>query len=189
MLENFRKKMWKRNLSNKIEINILINLKKIKNKIFKKENFLFFIIILIVFLADRYSKSIILDNFSDNTFYINDFINFNLVWNTGIGFGLLSFESSLYYNLISLIIFLVIRFLVVISFGSDKIDKIIFSVIIGGALGNFYDRVSFRAVPDFIDLHYGNFHWFTFNIADIFITIGILLIIIKELFLKNVKDL
>ena len=67
----------------------------------------------------------------------------------------------------------------------DKIDKIIFSIIIGGALGNFYDRVSFKAVPDFIDLHYGNFHWFTFNLADIFITIGIITFIMKDFFIKN----
>ena len=107
------------------------------------------------------------------------------MWNTGIGFGLLSFDSSLYYNLISLIIFLLIIFLVIISFKSDKIDKIIFSIIIGGAIGNFYDRVSFRAVPDFIDLHYGSFHWFTFNLADIFITIGIITFIMKDFFTKN----
>ena len=163
----------------------MINLKATKNKIFKKENFLFLIIIFFIFLADRYSKNIILENFSDNIFYINNFINFNLVWNTGIGFGLLSFESSLYYNLISLMIFLLILFLVIISFRSDKIDKIIFSIIIGGALGNFYDRVSFKAVPDFIDLHYGNFHWFTFNLADIFITIGIITFIMKDLFIKK----
>ena len=163
----------------------MINLKVTKNKIFKKENSLFFIIIFVIFFADRYSKNIILENFSDNTFYINNFINFNLVWNTGIGFGLLSFESSLCYNLISLMIFLLILFLVIVSFSSDKIDKIIFSIIIGGALGNFYDRVSFKAVPDFIDLHYGNFHWFTFNLADIFITIGIITFIMKDFFIKN----
>ena len=169
----------------KSRINNLINLKATKNKIFKKENSLFLIIIFFIFLADIYSKNIILENFSDNIFYINNFINFNLVWNTGIGFGLLSFESSLYYNLISLMIFLLILFLVIISFRSDKIDKIIFSIIIGGALGNFYDRVSFKAVPDFIDLHYGNFHWFTFNLADIFITIGIITFIMKDLFIKK----
>ena len=82
-------------------------------------------------------------------------------------------------------IFLLILFLVIVSFSSDKIDKIIFSIIIGGALGNFYDRVSFKAVPDFIDLHYGNFHWFTFNLADIFITIGIITFIMKDFFIKN----
>ena len=152
----------------------MINLKEIKNKIFKKENFLFFIIILSIFLIDRYSKIIILKKFDDNVFYINNFINFDLVWNTGIGFGLLSFDSNLYYNLISIIIFFVIIALLIISFKSDKIDKLIFSVIIGGAIGNFYDRIILKAVPDFIDVHYANYHWFTFNVADIFITIGII---------------
>ena len=107
----------------------MISLKEIKNKIFKKENFLFFTIILLIFLIDRYSKIIILKKFSDNVFYINNFINFDLVWNTGIGFGLLSFDSNLYYNLISIIIFFVIIALLIISFKSDKIDKLIFSVI------------------------------------------------------------
>ena len=116
---------------------------------------------------------------------INEFLNFDLVWNTGIGFGLLSFNSSFYYNLISLLIFAVIIFLIFLGLKSDKFDKTIFSVIIGGALGNFYDRITFKAVPDFIDLHYGNFHWFTFNAADIFITIGIICFIMKEIFIKN----
>ena len=163
----------------------MINLKEIQNKVIRKENFYFLLIIFIIFAVDRYSKIKIIEDFSDSIFYVNNFINFNLVWNTGIGFGLLSFDSSLYYNLISLIIFLLIIFLVIISFKSDKIDKIIFSIIIGGAIGNFYDRVSFRAVPDFIDLHYGNYHWFTFNLADIFITIGIITFIMKDFFIKN----
>ena len=155
----------------------MINLNEIKNKIFKKENFYFLFVLLFIFSIDRYSKIKIVENFSDNIFFINEFLNFNLVWNTGIGFGLLSFESSLYYNLISLLIFLGLK--------SDKFDKTIFSVIIGGALGNFYDRITFKAVPDFIDFHYGNFHWFTFNAADIFITIGIICFIMKEIFIKS----
>ena len=166
----------------------MINLKEIKNKIFKKENFLFFIIILSIFLIDRYSKIIILKKFDDNVFYINNFINFDLVWNTGIGFGLLSFDSNLYYNLISIIIFFVIIALLIISFKSDKIDKLIFSVIIGGAIGNFYDRIILNAVPDFIDLHYANFHWFTFNVADIFITIGIICLILSEFIFYKKKN-
>ena len=157
----------------------MIDFKEIQNKVIKKENFYFLLIIFIIFTADRYSKIKIIEDFSDSIFYVNDFINFNLMWNMGIGFGLLSFDSSLYYNLISLIIFLLIIFLVVISFKSDKIDKINFSIIIGGAIGNFYDRIIYNAVPDFIDLHYNNFHWFTFNVADIFITLGILIFLIK----------
>ena len=157
----------------------MIDFKEIQNKVIKKENFYFLLIIFIIFTADRYSKIKIIEDFSDSIFYVNDFINFNLMWNMGIGFGLLSFDSSLYYNLISLIIFLLIIFLVVISFKSDKIDKINFSIIIGGAIGNFYDRIIYNAVPDFIDLHYNNFHWFTFNVADIFITLGILIFLIR----------
>ena len=163
----------------------MINLKEIKNKIFKKENFYFLFVLLLIFSIDRYSKIKIVENFSDNVFFINEFLNFDLVWNTGIGFGLLSFDSSLYYNLISLIIFTVIIFLIFLGLKSDKFDKTIFSVIIGGALGNFYDRITFKAVPDFIDFHYGNFHWFTFNAADIFITIGIICFIMKEIFIKS----
>ena len=68
---------------------------------------------------------------------------------------------------------------------SKFIDKILFSLIIGGALGNFYDRVFYYAVPDFIDVHLNKFHWFTFNIADIFITVGIIILITKDLFFKN----
>ena len=163
----------------------MITLKEINNKFFKKENVYFLIIILIIFSIDRFSKIKIIGDFSNDVFYINEFLNFDLVWNTGIGFGLLSFNSSLYYNLISLLIFAVILFLIFIGLKSDKFDKIIFSVIIGGALGNFYDRITFKAVPDFIDFHYGNFHWFTFNVSDIFITIGIICFIIKEIFIKS----
>tara|TARA_Y100000591_G_scaffold322524_1_gene339038 strand:- start:9702 stop:10199 length:498 start_codon:yes stop_codon:yes gene_type:complete len=162
-----------------------INFKDINKKIFTKENLLFFVIILITFFTDRYSKIEILDNLNDNVLYINSFVNFDLTWNTGVGFGLLSFKSNLYYNLISLIILAVIIFLVFVSLRSDKPDRIIFSIIIGGATGNFYDRVTFKAVPDFIDLHYGNFHWFTFNVADIFITIGIIGLILREFFVKS----
>ena len=163
----------------------MINLKEIIKKFFKKENFYFLILLLIIFSIDRFSKIKIIADFSDDIFFINEFLNFDLVWNTGIGFGLLSFNSSLYYNLISLLIFAVVLFLIFIGLKSDKFDKTIFSVIIGGALGNFYDRITFKAVPDFIDLHYGNFHWFTFNVADIFITIGIICYIFKELFVKK----
>ena len=108
------------------------------------------------------------------------------MWNTGIGFGLLSSNSNIIYNSISFIIALVIFFLIYLILKSKMVDKILFSIVLGGALGNFYDRLIFFAVPDFIDLHYQNFHWFTFNIADIFITVGILMIIIKDLFFKKI---
>ncbi len=163
----------------------MINLKEILNKIITKNNLYCLLIIVIIFFLDRYSKIKILNSYSDNIYYINNFINFDLVWNTGIGFGLLSFDSNLYYNLITILILVVIISLLIISLNSDNIDKITFSIIIGGALGNFYDRITFKAVPDFIDLHYGNFHWFTFNVADIFITIGIFSFLIKGFLIKN----
>ncbi len=165
--------------------NTLMELKELKKKIFKKENFLFLIIILIIFFSDRFSKITILNNYSDNTFYVNNFINFNLIWNTGIGFGFFSSNSPFIYNLISCIIFSIIIFLAYFSFKSDKYEKIIFSFIIGGAIGNFYDRLVYNAVPDFIDFHLENFHWFTFNVADIFITIGIFLYVLKGVFNKS----
>ncbi len=175
MLENFRNKM--RSLSKS---------KYIMNKvIFLKENILMFFLIILVFFLDRYSKTFMLSNLNENLIYINDFINFDLIWNTGIGFGFLSSSSSLIYNTISVIVGIIVIALIYISLKSDKFDKTAFSLIIGGALGNFYDRIFFNAVPDFIDIHYGNFHWFTFNIADIFITIGVICFITKGFFVKD----
>lgn len=166
-------------------MNFLINLEKIKKNFLKKENIFFFIFITLIFYLDRFTKQKILQKYNDDIFYVNDYINFDLIWNTGIGFGLLSTNSLLVYNSVTLLIGIVILFLVYILAISEKVDKLIYSIIVGGALGNFYDRVTFNAVPDFIDLHYGNFHWFTFNLADIFITIGILIFIIKGNFVKN----
>ena len=163
----------------------MIDLKEIKNKIATKNNLYCLIVILIIFFLDRYTKLLILDNFSENTYYLNDYINLDLIWNIGIGFGFLSTDSFLIYNLITLLIGLVILSLFYFLVLSEIIDKLIYSVIIGGALGNFYDRLVYNAVPDFIDLHYKNFHWFTFNVADIFITIGILIFILRSFFVKN----
>ena len=145
-----------------------------KKNFFKKENFHYLILIFVIFFFDRLLKQNILKNFSDEVYFINDYINLDLIWNTGIGFGLLSSNSELFYNLVTILVGSVIVILVNILIMSDKSDKIIFSVIIGGAFGNFYDRLVYNAVPDFIDVHYNNFHWFTFNLADIFITIGII---------------
>ena len=165
----------------------MISLREINNKIIKKENFYFLIIVLFIFSLDRYTKIEIINNFSENSFYINDFINFDLVWNTGIGFGLFQSSSILLYNSISLLIAFVILFLIYLLIISDKLDKISFSLIIGGAIGNFYDRMIFKAVPDFIDLHYKNFHWFTFNVADILISLGIIIFLIKGLLESKIK--
>ena len=163
----------------------MINQEEIKNKILKKENIYCLIIIFFVFTIDRYSKIGIIRNFTDTSFYLNDFLNFDLVWNTGIGFGFLSTDSSLIYNLITGIICIVIMFLIYLIAKSKTSDKILFSMILGGAMGNVYDRLTYFAVPDFIDIHYKNFHWFTFNIADIFITLGIILIILNDLLIKK----
>ena len=163
----------------------MINLKEIKSKVITKVNLYCFVVISIIFFLDRYTKSLILKHLSENTYYFNNYINLDLVWNTGIGFGLFRSNSEIIYNLISLLIASVIIFLIYFLIASDKFEKVIYSIIVGGALGNFYDRMLFKAVPDFIDLHYLNFHWFTFNIADIFITLGILGFIMKEFLIKN----
>ena len=165
----------------------MIDLKVTKNKILNKENFYLLAIILLIFGLDRYSKIEIINNFSDTSVYLNDFLNFDLIWNTGIGFGLLKSNTALFYNLISILIGLVVIILFFLALRSKSFDKIIYSIIIGGALGNFYDRVFYNAVPDFIDIHYRNFHWFTFNIADIFITLGIIALIIYDFFKININ--
>ena len=157
----------------------------IKNLIFKKQNILFALIILIIFFIDRISKINVINNFSENSYFINNFINLDLIWNVGIGFGFLSTDSNLIYGLITLFIALVILMLIYVLISSNNLDKLIYSMIIGGAIGNFYDRLMFKAVPDFIDLHYNNFHWFTFNVADIFITVGIMIFILRSFFVKN----
>ena len=155
----------------------------------QKNNLFCILLAIAIFFFDRISKIKIIDHqlYNDRV-YINDFINLDLVWNTGIGFGLLSSNSSLIYNSISALIGIILIIIVFMIIKSNLFEKILYSVILGGALGNFYDRIVYFAVPDFIDFHYERFHWFTFNIADIFITIGIFLLILKELFLKNEKN-
>ena len=164
----------------------MIDFKEIKDKTLKRENIYSLIFIIFIFIIDRYSKVQITNNFLDNTYYINDFLNFDLIWNTGIGFGLLSWDNSIFYNIITAIIGIVIVTLLYFLLNSKIFDRISLSLIIGGALGNFYDRLSYKAVPDFIDVHYGSFHWFTFNCADIFITVGIICFLLGDLFKKNV---
>ena len=157
-----------------------------------KENYINYIICLVIifsaFFLDRLSKQEIIELAGESTIYINDFINFDLTWNTGIGFGLLSSELNLIYNSVTILIGLVILILFYISIISQNLDKLIYSVIIGGALWNFYDRLAYSAVPDFIDLHFNSFHWFTFNIADVFITLGIAMYIIIGVAEKKWKN-
>ena len=166
-------------------MNFLNKLKKVKSNFLNIENFLYVSIIIIIFLFDRLSKLKIIKDFNETTFYVNDYINFDLIWNIGIGFGFLSTDSPLLYNFVTILIGAVIVYLAYIFVNAQRVDKVIYAIIIGGALGNFYDRLMYKAVPDFVDIHYENFHWFTFNVADIFITIGILIFIIRSFFVKD----
>jgi signal peptidase II len=151
----------------------------------KKNNIYYLLLTLSIYFLDRITKFKIINNYNGETYNVNDYINFDLVWNTGIGFGLLSVNSSLIYNLITILIGAIILALIYFALNLNKLDKFSFSLIIGGAIGNFYDRLAYNAVPDFIDLHFENYHWFTFNVADIFITFGIVLYLGNGLFLKK----
>jgi signal peptidase II len=161
--------------------------KNLKSKIFTKEIIISLIIIIGTFVLDRLSKIKVIKKQMDSegSYFVNEYLNFDLVWNTGIGFGLFSQNANIYYQATSFLIFLVIVFLSYLIVKSNLLDKILFSIILGGAFGNFYDRLFYLAVPDFIDIHINNFHWFTFNIADIFITVGVILLITKDLFVKK----
>ena len=160
--------------------------KNIQKKIFSKEVIISIILIIFIFILDRVTKIFIINHQTNNqNIFVNDYLNFELIWNTGIGFGLLSQNANMYYHLISLLILSVIIFLIYLMIKAEYLEKILFSLILGGALGNFYDRIIYYAVPDFIDFHINDFHWFTFNIADIFITLGIILIIIKDIKFKK----
>ena len=163
----------------------LNEVKDLKDMSLKKENVFFLILIIILFSVDRISKIKVISEFNEHSYFINNFLNIDLIWNIGVGFGLFSTDNSLIYNFLSFFIFIVITSLFYIFIKSSNLDKLIYAIIIGGALGNFYDRLVFKGVPDFIDLHYNNFHWFTFNAADIFITIGVIIFIIRSFFLKN----
>jgi signal peptidase II len=150
-----------------------------------KNNIILLLIIISIFSLDRILKIKIINGYNENKYFLTDFLNIDLIWNTGIGFGLLSSNSLLFYNLVTFLVGIVIIILFIVAITSKLNDKIIFSIIIGGAIGNFYDRLIYNAVPDFIDLHYNNFHWFTFNIADIFITIGVIFFLMKGYLIKN----
>ena len=146
-------------------------------------------IILAIFFLDRVSKIYLLnlqENGTDIDFYIYPFLNFYLVWNTGIGFGLASMEANIYYHILTLIIIIVNIGLIYFLVKTKGIFSYLIALIIGGSLGNLFDRIYYYAVPDFIDLHIGNYHWFIFNVADIFITVGIIGLIIGE-FSNKVK--
>ena len=154
-------------------------------KFLNKKIFFYFLITLLIFSLDRISKIYIIniaETYGEVDIYLNQFINIILVWNTGIGFGLLSFEKQFIYNLITLIIVLVNFVILYLGVKASNYKGLIFFVILGGSLGNLFDRLYYSAVPDFIDLNYNDFHWFIFNVADIFISFGILCLIFVELF-------
>tara|TARA_B100001029_G_scaffold1388_1_gene1061 strand:+ start:165 stop:656 length:492 start_codon:yes stop_codon:yes gene_type:complete len=161
---------------------------EIKKALTDKSNILSFFLIFFIFFLDRFSKFKIVNYFTENNsvIYVNDYINLDLIWNKGIGFGLFNLDGGLLYHLVSLLIFIIMVVIIYLIFISKKIDKFFYSIVFGGALGNFYDRVTFFAVPDFIDLHYYDFHWFTFNIADIFISLGIVFLILNEIIYKKI---
>jgi signal peptidase II len=157
-------------------------------KINLKKFLIYFSIVTLIFFLDRISKIYILNlaeaNGSVNIF-VNNFLNIILVWNSGVGFGLLSFQNDLVYNLITILIVLINLIIVYIVINSNTLKRYFFIMILGGSLGNLYDRIYYSAVPDFIDLNYNNFHWFVFNVADIFISIGIACLIFVELFFNK----
>jgi signal peptidase II len=146
--------------------------------------------IFFIFFLDRISKLYVIylhDKNIGGDLYSSDYLNINLIWNEGIAFGLFAFEESKFYNFLTLFISLVISVLIYMLIKSNGVKRFALLIIIGGALGNLYDRVIYLAVPDFIDFHIGNFHWFTFNIADIFISVGVIFMILLE-FIDNNKD-
>ena len=153
-----------------------------------KKNILNLILILSIFLLDRISKWIVL-NFEElygiKNYALTPFLNFELIWNKGIAFGLLSFDKVIFYHIITIIIFIIVIVLMFLFTKSNGLEKYSYIFILGGALGNLYDRILYNAVPDFIDFHINNFHWFIFNIADIFISIGVLCLIYVEVLKKS----
>ena len=147
-----------------------------------------FFIILAIFFLDRITKIYLINLQADGTdidFYIYPFLNFYLVWNTGIGFGLASLETNIYYHILTSVIVIINIGLIFLLIRSKKVYTYLIALIIGGSLGNLFDRIYYYAVPDFIDLHLGNYHWFIFNVADIFITVGIIGLLTVELLKKE----
>ena len=159
-------------------------------KFFNKSFFINFFLILTIFCIDRFSKIYVI-NFHEKNYgsdlYNSKFLNISLIWNEGIAFGLLSFSDKFFYHILTFFIGVVILIILLMLNYSEGMKKYSLLMILGGALGNFYDRIFFEAVPDFIDFHVENFHWFIFNVSDIFITTGVVLMIFLEMFLSKDK--
>ena len=150
-----------------------------------------FLIIIIIFLIDRLSKFyIIFLNEKNNglQIYSSKFLNIELYWNSGIAFGLFSFSENNLYNYMTLLIVLVILVIVAMTLKSKDFTKLALLIILGGAIGNLFDRIIYKSVPDFIDIHFGDFHWFIFNVADIFISLGVIFMILIEIIGKKRKN-
>jgi len=148
------------------------------------------LIVFSIFLVDRLSKIYVtyLDKkFLGSEIFSSKYLNINLIWNDGVAFGLLSFDQESLYNLLTILIILIIFFILVMILKSSGSNQFALIMILGGALGNVFDRIVYKAVPDFIDFHVGNFHWFIFNIADIFITLGVIFMIMLE-FINNKEN-
>ena len=161
-------------------------------KFVSKNFYISFSIVAIIYFLDRLSKIFVIQLDKNNLgsdIFNSAYLNIVLIWNKGIAFGLLSFNESHLYNILSLIISIIVVILVIMSLKSQGFKRYSLLMIVGGALGNLHDRIFFGAVPDFIDFHVGNLHWFVFNVADIFITIGVIFMIILELFDNNKKKL
>ena len=154
-----------------------------------KKNYYFDILILfLIFILDRFSKIYVIYLSEKNNYsqiFSSKFLDIHLIWNEGIAFGLLSFSETYFYNLISIIIAIIIFILFLMIIRSKGLKKLLLIFILGGAIGNFYDRMVYKAVPDFIDFHINDFHWFIFNIADIFISIGVFFMILYEIIDNN----
>ena len=153
-----------------------------------KKYIIYLLIFTIIFALDRITKIYILHLAEINNtldIYITSFLNFYLIWNKGIAFGLLSFDKNIVYNFITFFIAFVTLVILIIALKSSDFKGYLFMIIFSGSIGNLFDRLYFSAVPDFIDLHYGSFHWFTFNCADVFITIGIIFFLFGDLIKKN----
>jgi len=158
----------------------------------KKSFFINFFIIIIIFSLDRISKILIIQKSKEigsEEIFSSKFINFELVWNNGIAFGLFSLDEGFAYQMISILIIFIVLILIYLTIRSNDYEKVGFILILGGALGNLFDRIFYKSVPDFIDLHIDNFHWFIFNIADIFITIGIIYLIMIDVFKKRTNEI
>ena len=158
--------------------------------IFSKNFFINSFLLLIIFLLDRVSKIYVINldkKFLGSEIFSSKYLNISLIWNEGIAFGLLSFDQDNLYNILTFLIILIIFFIFVMILKSSGFKKYSLLIILGGAFGNIFDRIIYKAVPDFIDFHIGEFHWFIFNIADVFITIGVFSMILFEFIDNNKK--